>query len=432
MVMGRIISIHKLNDKQASAIFDKLKSIVATYKKEEPVHSYFANLISILVEDFKSVASFLENAAPDIRSALLEELYSEIISYYPLFNLDIVLKGYNNIAPVEPQYPLSEEDFRVKKKKVKGLSKAFGFTSLNDIENFRTELKSKLIGQDIAIDTLLNYIKLQVAGLEKKSSFFFIGPTGVGKTYLAKLLGDKYSGNFFKIDCGGMASGHELHKLLGSPPGYIGSNAKSILFEKSSKSNKWVILFDEVEKAHVNFHNILLSLLDEGTIQDNSGNVLDFKESIFIFTSNKGLSDIKQKVVGFSGKSETFTDSKDKITDAVNEHFSPEFRNRIDEFVYFNNLTKTDAREIVKLQLSSYPVEQTESLLDFIVTNSFSPEYGAREINRFIKRTIGLEVANAKLSNKTPITGKLYTSSIVNNKIQIINTVNLKKLAEIK
>jgi ATP-dependent Clp protease ATP-binding subunit ClpA len=200
----------------------------------------------------------------------------------------------------------------------------------------------------------------------------------------------------------------------------------------AEKSNKWVFLFDEIEKAHDKVYNILLSLLDDGTIQDNRGKTLDFKDSIFIFTSNKGVSDIKSKTMGFDGRGYTYEESKDSIVDSINKHFSPEFRNRIDEIIHFNSLSKNDVRSIIKLQLEAYPIEKTPQLIEHIVKNAYSAEYGAREINRFIKRTVGLEIANAFLTNKTPINSTYYTPSIVDGKISIVDAINLKKLAEVK
>ena len=125
-------------------------------------------------------------------------------------------------------------------------------------------------------------------------SLFFIGPTGVGKTEMARILADEYLGGqkkLLKINCGEYSNSHEYAKLIGSPPGYIGHNEKGILTERAEESNEWVILFDEIEKAHPKFYNLLLNLLDEGNVTDSRGTVLDFSKSIILFTSNVGIID---------------------------------------------------------------------------------------------------------------------------------------------
>lgn len=431
LALQRIVSIKKLNERQIKAIYTKLKSSIIGYKRNESVQTYFISLISHIVDDFAAITDACSKVTPELKSAAIEELYQEIVNYYPVFNIDIVLMGSNGVKPADPLNTLlSEEDFKVAKQKQKqkeGEKVQPGFKNLEDIENFRKELKHKLIGQDEAVDTMINYMKLIVAGLEKRASFLFIGPTGVGKTYLARLFGEKYSGNFYKVDCGGLSSGHEFHKLLGSPPGYVGHAEKSLLAEKAEKSNRWVFLFDEIEKAHEKFYNFLLSMLDDGTVQDNNGKTLDFTESIFIFTSNKGVSDLKHDYLGFGKKRDPITsETKEILEKSIKTHFSPEFRNRIDEYMYFNTLTREDAKAIIKLQLDQYTIEKTPQLINWIAENAFSIEYGAREINRFIKRNIGLEIANALFANKTPINSTYFTPSIVDNKLTIIDAIESK------
>ena len=264
------------------------------------------------------------------------------------------------------------------------------------------------------------------SGLCKHSSFFFVGPTGVGKTELAKLLGAKFSGNFYKINCAEYAGAHEYAKLIGAPPGYVGHTDKSLLGEKAATSNRWVLLFDEVEKAHSKLHDFLLSLLDDGTVTDNLGNVLDFSESIFIFTSNQGVSEIKYEKLGFMGREENAKQNEitsEVIRTSVKKNFSPEFLNRLDDMILFNSLSKTDIRKIVSLELAKIPIQQTEPLIDFIVEEGYSQEYGARNIARFIKNNVSTKVADAILNKLVPKKqGEFYTPRMIKGEVKIIDT----------
>ena len=152
-------------------------------------------------------------------------------------------------------------------------------SSLEELELLEQHFGDNIVGQKDAIRALMRSLKLMASGLADHSSFLFVGPTGVGKTQIAKLLGEKFNGNFYKVNCAEYAGGHEYAKLIGSPPGYVGHSEKSLLAEKAEQSNSWVFLFDEIEKAHHKLYDFLLSLLDDGTCTDNMGQVLDFTQS---------------------------------------------------------------------------------------------------------------------------------------------------------
>jgi ATP-dependent Clp protease ATP-binding subunit ClpC len=268
-------------------------------------------------------------------------------------------------------------------------------------------------------------LKLMASGLADHSSFLFVGPTGVGKTQIAKLLGEKFNGNFYKVNCAEYAGGHEYAKLIGSPPGYVGHSEKSLLAEKAEQSNSWVFLFDEIEKAHHKLYDFLLSLLDDGTCTDNMGQVLDFTQSIFIFTSNQGVSEIKREPVGFGERKKEVEESvsTETIRKSVKRHFSPEFLNRIDEVVVFKSLTKKDIREIAEIQLEDLPIKATKSLVDFVAENGYSQEYGARNIARFIKNNVSDKIADAILNRLVPKKEEeYYTPRIVDNEVKIVDT----------
>ena len=158
-------------------------------------------------------------------------------------------------------------------------------------------------------------------------------------------------------------------------------------------------MFDEIEKAHHKLYDFLLSLLDDGTCTDNMGQILDFSESVFIFTSNQGVGEINRNPVGFSKSPEITQDITDTIiTESVKKHFSPEFLNRIDEIVLFASLNKTEVRKIAEIQLGMLPIKVTKPLVDFVVEHGYSAEYGARNIARFIKNNITDKIADAVLN----------------------------------
>ena len=179
-----------------------------------------------------------------------------------------------------------------------------------------------------------------------------------------------------------------------------------------------------MEKAHPKLHDFLLSLLDDGTVTDNLGNTLDFKESIFIFTSNQGISEIKYDRLGFGAPEEMSKEvTAEVIKTSIKNRFSPEFLNRIDDIIYFNPLTKKDVKKIAALELGKIPIKQTEKLIEYVVDNGYSQEYGARNIARFIKNNVSIKVADAILDKKVPKKeGEFYTPRMVDGQVRIIDT----------
>lgn len=368
---------------------------------------------------------------------IINIVYESIVRIYPPYSLEFICQDINTeIFFKDIKGKISSRKIAERIKQAQALTDISNpngtlvVSSLEDIKKIEKHFKSNIIGQRNAIDAVIKAMKLMASGLSKHSSFLFVGPTGVGKTQLAKLLGESFSGNFFKVNCAEYASAHEYAKLIGSPPGYIGHSEKSLLSEKAEESNQWVFLFDEIEKAHHKLYDFLLSLLDDGTCTDNLGKTLDFSESIFIFTSNQGMKDIKTNTVGFDRKEQSKKDpiNKEVVTESIKRHFSPEFLNRIDDIVLFKSLTKTEVKQIAELQLEELPINITDSLLNFIVDNGYSMEYGARNIARFIKNNITIKIADAVLSKLIPKNdGELYTPRIVKGELTLVNTKKYKE-----
>tara|TARA_R110002012_G_scaffold130611_1_gene283121 strand:+ start:1476 stop:2726 length:1251 start_codon:yes stop_codon:yes gene_type:complete len=343
---------------------------------------------------------------------LFESLYSCVVEVYPILTIESACMHFNYLAEREK----SKDPLPFK-------SQESSNYKMDELVNIRKKIEGNIIGQDNAVDKMFNMFKLVNSGFESFGSAFFIGPTGVGKTHIAQLIAKHYMGGedrILKINCSEYAGPHEYAKLIGSPPGYVGSNEPGILASKAEESSKWVILFDEIEKADTKLHNLLLGFLDDGEITDNKGNVLDFTNSIFLFTSNVGIHDnVGIKTVGFENKVSTYESTKEKVMDAFKQEFSPEFINRIDEIIFFNQLTRKDAEAITKLNLRDLPIKITKKLVSHVVDNAYSPEYGARNIKRYIKQNITLKLADkilngseAKKFNPKFQSGELYVEEI--------------------
>ena len=376
---------------------------------------------------------------PLLEYKLLGAYYSAIIEYYPDFRIEYVCYEINEVLPesfiLENLISDAKQDEEFKKKVAEKANKrkkktvtSTPLSTLDAIFDLEKYLKKNIIGQDQAIKAVKDAVKLKAADFNKHMNLFFIGKTGRGKTQLARKLGDKYSENFWVINCAEFTNGHEVSRLLGSPPGYIGHSESSLVKEKADKSNRWTIVFDEIEKAHPKLYNILLSLLDTGTLTDNSGNEIDLTDSIFIMTSNCGLKDLKTTTVGFNCDVSSDGD-REFIMKSIETTFSPEFRGRIDEFVFFNDLNSQDIKQIAKLELSKYPIKATPEIVNYVIKNGYSEEYGARDIQRVLKRLVGLPLADEILSNRHPDngTGK-YDAEVRENKLEIVNTIGSSAL----
>ena len=421
-----ILLIKKLTIREEHRAYYSLKKKISSLDAPITIDSYMVLVINNFLRDPKDF--FKELPEDDDRPGIIKAVYNSIIDAYPPFDLQVVCSDINNAAFMEgidevmaaffAQVNAGEEAAAPPTPKGKKVIKTLG-----DVLSLEKYLKKNLIGQEDAIHRVTNSVKLIASGLYKNASFFFIGPTGIGKTELTKLLGGKYSGNFWKINCAEYASPHEYAKLIGSPPGYVGHTDKSIMAEKAEKSNKWVILFDEIEKAHHKFYDFLLSLLDDGTCTDNLGRVLDFSESIFVFTSNQGVSDIRVgDKLGFGSETVTVSGAEREIKESVKKKFPSEFLNRIDNYMFFNTLTRDQVRKIASLALYSIPIKKHKGLLDFIVDKGYSEEYGARNIKRFIKNEVATVVAQALLERKLPAKeGDLYTPRVRDGKLNLIS-----------
>ncbi|NHF72273.1 ATP-dependent Clp protease ATP-binding subunit [Paracoccus xiamenensis] len=275
-------------------------------------------------------------------------------------------------------------------------------------------LHQRVIGQDQAIDAVSDAVRLSRSGLKQGNrpiaSFLFLGPTGVGKTELAKALAESIFGDedaVIRIDMSEYMERHAVARLIGAPPGYVGYDEGGQLTERVRRRPYSVILLDEIEKAHPDVYNVLLQVLDDGRLTDGKGRVIDFKNTIIIATSNLGSKYIMDNAKVDGGK--VTPTVREEVMEVLRGHFRPEFLNRIDEIIIFDSLAKNEIGNIVKLQLDGVKrlalgqditLNFDDSMVGHLGDEGFQPEFGARELRRLIRREIEAPLAKEMLAGK--------------------------------
>ena len=283
------------------------------------------------------------------------------------------------------------------------------------LKTLASDIKAKVFGQDEAVDKVTEAIMLSRAGLgepEKPiASYLFVGPTGVGKTEIARQLSNQLGIDLVRFDMSEYMEEHTVSKLIGAPAGYVGYEDGGLLVEKIRNTPHCVLLFDEIEKAHPKVYNALLQVLDYGTLTDSQGRKADFRNTVIIFTSNCGAHSATKKSIGFTESAETKTNVS-AITEAVNATFTPEFRNRLSGIVTFNALSHEMAERIIDKYLNELADTLKEKKCSFkvsevarqkLIEEGITDEYGARELIRVISKKVKplfvTELLFGKLSN---------------------------------
>ena len=294
--------------------------------------------------------------------------------------------------------------------------------------NLETNLHKRVIGQDKAVSAVSRAIRRKRAGLQstkRPPSFIFVGPTGVGKTELAKSLAYEMFGSedsIIRVDMSEYMESHSTAKLIGAPPGYVGYDDAGQLTEKVKRKPYSIILFDEIEKAHSDVFNILLQVLDDGKLTDSQGNVVSFQNTIIIMTSNAG-SNLNNNSIGFDKR----TIDNNKIEENLKQVFRPEFLNRIDEIIVFDPLTKDELLQIVDLMLKdtikalndrNISLIVSEAAKEFILSNGTNLKYGARPLRRAIQRYIEDEISEMILKGDVK-DGQKVVVDVENDELKI-------------
>lgn len=343
----------------------------------------------------------------DLEKQKIEELESAQIKWNEEQNLNPQLVDENDVAEVMsmitsvPIYKLAESEG-------------------DRLSKMGAALREKIIGQDEAVDKVVRAIQRNRAGLKDPNkpigSFIFLGPTGVGKTQLAKILTEYLFDsvdNLIRIDMSEYMEKFSVSRLIGAPPGYVGYEEGGQLSEKVRRKPYSVVLLDEIEKAHPDVFNILLQVLDEGRLTDSNGRAIDFRNSLLIMTSNIGSRELKDygSGLGFSNTSKrNISDNTRSIIEkALKKTFTPEFLNRIDDQVLFNSLSKDDICKIIdidlndlyrRIEVAGYHVNLTEEAKAFVAEQGYDPQYGARPLKRAIQKYIEDPLAEAIISGK--------------------------------
>ncbi len=296
-------------------------------------------------------------------------------------------------------------------------------TEFNKIRNLEAVLKSKIIGQDEAVELVNKAIRrtrVQLAKRRRPASFIFVGPTGVGKTELVKVLASELFDTtepLIRLDMSEYMEKHAISRLIGSPPGYVGYDEAGQLTEKVRRKPYSVVLFDEIEKAHPDIMNILLQILDEGKVNDAQGRSVSFENTVIVMTSNAGSID-KNIGVGFN-KSENDI-SKEKAMKGLSDFLRPEFLSRIDEIVVFKPLSKESYTKIAGLMLDEMKEPLAEKNITFkyddkalekIADKSYGQKFGARDIRKVIRKEVEDKVASLVIDSKDNITGIALTAN---------------------
>ena len=409
------VRLNKLND-ELTKLQDESEKLTTKWQKEkvdiENAKSYKSKLESLNFElsqafnrgDFKRASEIQYKEIPNLKTKL-EEIENSSKDVKKLLSDEITEENIASIVSKMTNIPVS----RI----IKG--------DKERVLNLNNVLKRRVIGQDQAINLVSDAILRQRAGIKDQNrpigSFLFLGPTGVGKTEVAKALAEALfdsETHIIRIDMSEYMEKFSVSRLLGAPPGYVGYEEGGQLTEPVRRNPYSIVLFDEIEKANPEVYNVLLQIMDDGRLTDSQGRVVDFRNTIIIMTSNLGSEEIlKGNQAGV-----------DKL---LHSYFKPEFLNRIDEIVYFNFLTKDVQIKIAKKMLDDfskrlsdeyYQIVFDESVVHYVIDSAFDEEYGARPLRRFIQHNIetilAKKIINEELKVNTP-----YLCTYKNGELEI-------------
>jgi len=326
--------------------------------------------------------------------------------------------AYRGGLSVTPETMITHTDIeKVVSKIAKIPEKTVSATEVDRLKTLEEELKRVIFGQDQAIESVVRAVKNSRAGFREPNkpvaNFLFVGPTGVGKTELARQLAEHLGVAMHRFDMSEYQERHTVSRLIGSPPGYVGYDEGGLLTDAIRKTPHAVLLLDEVEKAHPDVFNVLLQIMDYATLTDNAGRKADFRNVILIMTSNAGARELGKSSIGFGER----VIGSDAIEEAVDRVFNPEFRNRLDKVVTFNRLDERVILQIVDKEIRFFEeqllekginLEVSEACRTYLGQTGYSPEFGARNIARLVQRKIKDFFVDSVLFGELNKGGKAY------------------------
>lgn len=446
---GKLKVIGATTDEEYRKIFEKESALARRFTKIGVGEPSIAESKEILFNTIDSYESYHDVTVTIEACDLAVDLSAQYIfnKRLPDKAFDIIDRvcAYNRIMPKDSRVTvISELEVRSEVSRLTGIPEEhLGTEADEETKSKHTEVKayleSTVFGQPEAINKVTDSITVSLAGLKDPNkpvaSYLFTGPTGVGKTELAKRLAQSMKMHMVRYDMAEYQERHTVSKLIGSPPGYVGHGdgkaGDGLLITQLEDNPNCVLLLDEVEKAHPDIMSVLLALLDEGIITSSTGKQVSAKNAIVILTSNLGAKDAQIKSIGFN--EETFNTKA--IDAAINNFFAPEFRNRLDGVIRFDSLRPENMRQIVVkflAELESYVTPRGielswgDQLIDMLETQGYDPKMGARPLSRLINTSVKLELAKYLLENNNVATLNINWN---NDKLEISNGVPVEALA---
>ena len=397
-------------------LIDELDGKISVLKTQWEAEKSTITNEAQLKEEIEKVKVQIEKAERDTDLEKAAELkYGRLIELQK--QLQAAQKGEKNIKHTLLKEEVDEDDIAEIVSKWTGIEVSRLVESeMMKLLRMEDYLHRRVIGQDEAVNTVSDAIRRARSGLKDPKrpigSFIFLGPTGVGKTELAKSLAEFLFNDedaLIRIDMSEYMEKHSVARLVGAPPGYVGYDEGGQLTEAVRRKPYSVILFDEIEKAHPDVFNIMLQILDDGRLTDSKGRTVDFKNTLIIMTSNIGSSIILENSINSMISDNEFNDTKEKVMELMKAQFKPEFLNRIDEIIFFKALTLNQLSQIVDIYFTGLrklfadkeiKLEITEDAKELLATRGFNPVYGARPLKRTIRQMVENPLAKDILSGK--------------------------------
>ncbi|MDC3418178.1 ATP-dependent Clp protease ATP-binding subunit [Aquibacillus salsiterrae] len=375
--------------------------------------------------DTESIQKRLDEINKEKQEAAEKEDYERAAN---LRHQELMLEKKLNETKEQPRASVTVEDIELIIEEKTGIPvRKIQADEQAKMKNLRANLSAKVIGQDIAVEKVAKAVRRSRAGLKSKhrpiGSFLFVGPTGVGKTELTKALAEELFGtreSLIRLDMSEYMEKHSVSKIIGSPPGYVGHEEAGQLTEKVRRNPYSLILLDEIEKAHPDVQNMFLQIMEDGHLTDSHGRTVSFKETVIIMTSNAGTG-TKQITVGFNKANNEAVSTLETLSD----YFKPEFLNRLDAIIPFNQLTQADLIKIVDLMLEElsenleeegYSISVSEEVKQYLADKGYDPRFGARPLRRVIQDQVEDKITDFILEEEQ---GNELTVQFVDNEITI-------------